>query len=136
MKQLGGFQEAASVLSALSGRTYSRQGVQQMWKRREFNGFPDRGSWSINGKVRELFDLDEVEAWYHMHRRPGGKRERKQGKLVYATVYPATPEEQAREDAKLKRTEIVEWITDEEDLDARSQQGAPDQGGDCQIRAA
>lgn len=64
IKQLGGFQEAAEILTAIAGKPYSRQGIQQMWKRREANGFPDRHAYAINGKLRELLDIQEVADWY------------------------------------------------------------------------
>lgn len=62
--QLGGFQEAATVLSHLTGRQYARQGIQQMWKRRAVNGFPDRKRPVINGHTRLLLDMQEVADWY------------------------------------------------------------------------
>lgn len=62
--QLGGYQEAAEVLAGLSGKRWSRQGVQQMWKRRAVNGFPDRESFVINGALRPLFRIQDVIDWY------------------------------------------------------------------------
>jgi len=64
VKNLGGFQEAAALLTRLSGRNYTRQGVQQLWKRRDVNGFPDRQSWNINHRTKLLFDLDDIADWY------------------------------------------------------------------------
>jgi hypothetical protein len=62
--KLGGFREAADTLTGLSGRRYSRQGVQQLWKRRGTNGFPDLREISINGKPKRLFDMEDVADWY------------------------------------------------------------------------
>lgn len=62
--RLGGFQDAANALSALAGHVYTRQGVHQLWKRRESNGFPDQQEWLINGFTRHYLDLDEVTDWY------------------------------------------------------------------------
>lgn len=63
-KTLGGFQEAAALLTRLSGRNYTRQGVQQLWKRRAVNGFPDRDAWNINHKDKLYFDLEDIAEWY------------------------------------------------------------------------
>lgn len=62
--QLGGYQEAAQILSRISGRNWSRQGVQRMHQRREANGFPDRKTYEINGKPKELFQISDVLDWY------------------------------------------------------------------------
>lgn len=64
VKNLGGFQEAADLLARLSGRNYTRQGVQQLWKRRDVNGFPDRLSWNINHRAKLYFDMDQIAEWY------------------------------------------------------------------------
>jgi len=61
---LGGFQEAADLLSRLSQRKYSRQSVHQLWKRRSYNAFPDRKTYLINGYTKHYFDIAEVESWY------------------------------------------------------------------------
>lgn len=62
--EYGGFQEAAKTLSELSGKTYSRQSVEQFHKNRDVNGFPDRHEISINGHDRTVFDLQEVKDFY------------------------------------------------------------------------
>ena len=64
IRTLGGFQEAAALLTRLSGRNYTRQGVQQLWKRRHSNGFPERAAWNINHREKLLFDLDDITRWY------------------------------------------------------------------------
>lgn len=64
MTRLGGYQEAAEILSGLSGKKYSRQGVQQMFARRASNGFPDRHTYVINGRIKQLFRLQDVEDWF------------------------------------------------------------------------
>jgi hypothetical protein len=62
--RLGGFQEAASCLTTLSGRPYSRQAVHQLWKRRDLNGFPEMGSYHVNGHVKLYFNMDDITRWY------------------------------------------------------------------------
>lgn len=62
--QLGGFQEAAEVLTALAGKPWSRQGVQQMWKRRGSNGFPERRTYAINGQIKEFFEIQDILDWF------------------------------------------------------------------------
>lgn len=65
--RLGGFTEAAGVLSALSGFPWSRQRVQQFWKRQQegdVNGFPDFHDCMINGHRRYLFDMADIADWY------------------------------------------------------------------------
>jgi hypothetical protein len=64
---LGGFQQAATTLTAVSGRTYSRQAVQGLWKRRtqSNNGFPSLHNYVINGKEKHYFNLQEVINWYN-----------------------------------------------------------------------
>lgn len=63
-QKLGGFQEAADLISTLSHKSYSRQGVHQLWKRRDYNGFPERKELSINGFHKKYFDLEEVKEWW------------------------------------------------------------------------
>ena len=63
-RELGGFQQAAETLTSLAGRSYSRQGIQQFYERRDVNGFPERKPWTINGHTRELLDMQEVADWY------------------------------------------------------------------------
>jgi hypothetical protein len=63
-QQLGGFQEAADLISTLSHQQYSRQGVHQLWKRRDRNGFPERKIITINGYPKRYFDLAEVKEWW------------------------------------------------------------------------
>jgi len=53
---LGGFQQAAQTLTHIAGRTFTRQGIQQFWRRGDVNGFPEREARSINGHVRLLLD--------------------------------------------------------------------------------
>lgn len=62
--QLGGFREAADTLTVLAGHRYTRQGVQQMWKRRRVNGFPDLTNYLINGYPKSYFCIAEVTDWY------------------------------------------------------------------------
>lgn len=75
---LGSFAEVARTLSEVTGETYTRQGVHQMWKRRgphvdktgrrkPGNGFPDRHEYNISGHLRLLFDVDEVLEWKRHH---------------------------------------------------------------------
>jgi hypothetical protein len=65
MIELGGFQAAANLLTDLSGREWSRQSVQQLYKRRKINRFPPMVSYSINGKIHKYFPLRNVSAWYY-----------------------------------------------------------------------
>jgi hypothetical protein len=60
---LGGYAEAARVLTEQTGRPITRQAVQQMWKRRTLNHFPDRRPYNINGHIRLLFNMAEVVEW-------------------------------------------------------------------------
>lgn len=62
--ELGGFQEAAKLLTELSGQRWSRQRVEQMANRRNANGFPRMHTYIINGYTRELFNLQQVRDWY------------------------------------------------------------------------
>jgi hypothetical protein len=63
---LGGFQQAATTLTEVSGKHYSRQAVQGLWKRRNQsnNGFPNLHHYVINGKDKYYFNLQEVINWY------------------------------------------------------------------------
>lgn len=61
---IGGFQEAATFLTSLAGRPYSRQAVHQLWKRRNVNGFPDMGKYRVNGHVKLYFNMDDITRWY------------------------------------------------------------------------
>ena len=61
---LGGFQQAAQTLTHIAGRTFTRQGIQQFWRRGDVNGFPEREARSINGHVRLLLDMQELADWY------------------------------------------------------------------------
>lgn len=63
---LGGFQQAATTLTEVSGKTYSRQAVQGLHKRRHQskNGFPELHHYVINGKEKYYFNLQEVINWY------------------------------------------------------------------------
>jgi hypothetical protein len=65
MIELGGFQAAAETLTEISGRQWSRQAVQQLYKRRKINRFPPMVSVSINGKPHKYFILRNVNAWYY-----------------------------------------------------------------------
>jgi hypothetical protein len=64
MLHLGGFQETADYLSVLTRRSYSRQAVHQLWKRRSVNGFPDRKQYLINGYTKQYFDMEDIHKWY------------------------------------------------------------------------
>lgn len=64
LTELGGFQAAAELLTDLSGRNYSRQGVQQLYKRRAVNHFPALAAYQINGKMHMYFNLRRVKSWY------------------------------------------------------------------------
>lgn len=67
-RRMGGLTVVARELSAARGKLVTRQGVYMWWKRRARNGFPDRRPMP-NGKgtKRELFDIDEVIAWYDVY---------------------------------------------------------------------
>jgi hypothetical protein len=64
--RLGGFQEVATLLTNLSGRSYSRQAVQGLWQRRlkSQSHFPDMHDYVINGTPKKYFNLAEIQKWY------------------------------------------------------------------------
>lgn len=74
-RHLGSYAEVARALTEHTGERFTRQGVQQMWKRRAAytdtktgqrragNGFPERREFNIGGHIRLLFDVDEVIKW-------------------------------------------------------------------------
>lgn len=67
---LGGFQQAATALTGVTGRSYSRQAIQGLWKRRiqSNNGFPDLHRYVINGKEKAYFNIQEIINWGKKHR--------------------------------------------------------------------
>lgn len=69
MIELGGFQQTADMLRNMTGKPWSRQGVYSLWKRRQYNGFPELTMYSINGKVHMYFHLRKVQRWYDSHPR-------------------------------------------------------------------
>lgn len=59
-----GYAGAASYLNSLYGVQISRQLVSNWYVRRGSTKFPEKKTVESEGHTLELFDLDEVAAWY------------------------------------------------------------------------
>jgi hypothetical protein len=74
----GGFADIARRLNALHPerkKPISRQLVERWYKCRESNGFPEREPVEVKGgKVKPLFDLQDVERWHTTQHRPRPRR--------------------------------------------------------------
>lgn len=64
--EYGGYEEAAKTLTELAGKKYSRQSVEQFYKNRLVNGFPNLREISINGHDRSVFDMQDVKDFYSL----------------------------------------------------------------------
>lgn len=68
-RRVGGFTTVANELTAIKGKTVTRQGVYMWWRRRDRNQFPERHPIPSlsSDRVRMLFDIDEVTEWYQWY---------------------------------------------------------------------